>query len=194
MVTPQQPYQPQSGYPGAQGYPSAAPYPPPYPGPARRAASALDWVTAGLLVLSALLTAIWRFTSDYFKFIDNIAFLMTAVLVVVTAIVLVTGAGARNPAFRALAAAAAGTLFAPSLDQVVAMVRFHEVVEVKDFALNLPAFVFALGAVVTAISATAQSRGPRTLAAPTPPPWQPQPPATQFQRPEYPPQSQWPPH
>lgn len=135
--------------------------------------------------------AIWRFTHDYFDFIDNIAFLITAVLAVVAAIVLVTGAGARNPAFRALAAAAAGVLLAPSLGQVVAMARYHEVVELQDLALNLPAFVFALAAVITAIIATAQSREPRTPASPGPPPWQPQAPATQFQRPEYPPQSQW---
>ncbi|WP_433755563.1 hypothetical protein [Nocardia sp. CA-135398] len=199
MVTPHQPesFPPQGNYPNPQGYP----YPqqrPEYPprgfgAPPRAGASPLDWVTAGLLILSALLTGIWRFTNDYLDFGDNIPFLLCAAIAVVAAIVLVTGAGAKNGAFRALAAVAAGTLFAPGLSLVVGTAQHSDYAEVKDFALGIPAALFALGASITAIIAAARPPVPRTPPAPQ---WQQPPtqqPPGQYPQHQYPPHSSWPP-
>ncbi|WP_433723290.1 hypothetical protein ACQP0C_23980 [Nocardia sp. CA-129566] len=202
MVTPHQPesFPPQGNYPVPQGYPypqQRPEYPPPgFGAPPRAGASPLDWITAGLLVLSAILAGIWRFTNDYLDFGDHIPFLLTAAIAVVAAIILVTGAGAKNGAFRALAAVAAGALFAPALSFVVSMAQHSEYVEAKDFGLGVPAALFALGASVAAIIASARSSAPRTPTPPHPPQWQQpiaQQPPGQYPQYQYPPHSSWPP-
>ncbi|MFI6365075.1 hypothetical protein ACIBG0_20210 [Nocardia sp. NPDC050630] len=196
MVTPHQPesFPPQGNYLDPQGYPYAQQRPEyPRPGfgaPPRAGAAPLDWITAGLLVVSAILMGIWRFTNDYLDFGDHIPFLLIAAIAVLAAIILVTGAGAKNGAFRALAAVAAGALFSPGLSFVIGMARHSEFTEAKDFALGIPAALLALGASVTAII-SARSSAPRIPTPPYPPQWQ-QPPA-QYPQHQYPPHSSWPP-
>jgi hypothetical protein len=108
------------------------------------------------------------------------------VLAITSAIVVLTGAGARTPALRALAAASAGMLLMTTFSDLATRLELSFLFEDQGW-LVIPASIAALAGTIAAVLA---ANGTRSQAEPTqfPTQWQPPPPANPYQ-----PQNPWPP-
>ncbi|WP_225725617.1 MULTISPECIES: hypothetical protein [unclassified Nocardia] len=214
------PRQPEPFAPGQQpGYPTGYPAPG-YAPPARPKASGADWITALTLLLAAILRVVVIFL-ERGRVYDDSAFDYTAtalncIAAVVAAIVLMTGAGARNPAFRALAASGAGAFLFTAISNVVYFftgqlwdhLSFLHYSPVVWFPILLLSLTATITAIISAKPATPHPAAPARQwpqqqwpapAQPTGQPYYPQPypqqqpPAMPQQPQQFPPQQPFPP-
>ncbi|MFD0365436.1 hypothetical protein ACFQZZ_28705 [Nocardia sp. GCM10030253] len=196
------PYAPSPGYPPPNPYAPAAPgYPPrnsysPGPGfpPSNRpAGSGIDRVAGILLLITAIITGGWRLLASFGFHWNDVPLALMIVIAISAAIVMLTGAAARIPALRALAAAGAGMLLATSSSELALRSELSFLFEDHGW-LSIPATIAALAATITAVLA-ANSTHPRAAQPPQfPTQWQ-QPTSgpPQAQANPYPLQTPWPP-
>lgn len=149
---------------------------------------------AGILILLAgLITGGWRLAATYGFHWTDALFAIMIIVAIGASVAVLTGAGARTPALRALATVGAGMLLTTTSFELVSRLELSFLFEDQGWLL-IPATIAALAATITVVLAANSTRAPAAPLAQFPAQWQyptsgsPQPPVN-----PYPPQNPWPP-
>ncbi|WP_406234325.1 hypothetical protein [Nocardia sp. NBC_01009] len=182
-------------YAAPPAYPPTNPYSqgPGYTRPDSPAGASIDRVAGILILLAGLITGGWRLAATYGFHWTDALFAIMIIVAIGASVAVLTGAGARTPALRALATVGAGMLLTTTSFELVSRLELSFLFEDQGWLL-IPATIAALAATITVVLAANSTRAPAAPLAQFPAQWQyptsgsPQPPVN-----PYPPQNPWPP-